>query len=55
MINYIDDNLLMANTTEEAKLMGELTMTLLDQLGFMVNHTKSQLEPVQSIQFLGFN
>ena len=55
MINYIDNNLLMANTREEAKLMGELAVTLLDRLRFTVNHTKSQLEPVQSIQFLGFN
>ena len=55
MINYIDDNLLMANTREETKLMGELAVTLLERLGFTVNYAKSLLEPVQSIQFLGFN
>ena len=55
MINYINDNLLMVNTREEAKLMGELAVTLLECLGFTVNYAKSLLEPVQSIQFLGFN
>ena len=34
MTNYIKNNLLMANTKEEAKLMGELAVTLLEQLGF---------------------
>ena len=34
--------------------MGELTVTLMERLGFTVNRDKSVLEPVQSIQFLGF-
>ena len=54
MINYIDDNLLIASSEEEARLMGELTVTLMERLGFTVNRYKSVLKPVQSIQFLGF-
>ena len=42
-------------TREEAKLMGEFAVTLLECLGFTVNYANSLLEPVQSIQFLGFN
>ena len=44
MINYINNNLLMANTKEEAKLMGELVVTLPEQLGFTVNYAKSLLD-----------
>ena len=47
MINYINNNLLMANTKEEAKLMGKLAVTLPEQLGFIVNYAKSLLESVQ--------
>ena len=47
--------LLMANTKEEVKLMGALAVALLERLRFTVNFAKSLLEPVQSIQFLGFS
>ena len=55
MISYINDNLLMASSKQEALLMGQLAVTLLERLGFTINYQKSILEPTQSTQFLGFS
>ena len=38
---YIDDNLIMASTKEEANNLAEIAVTLLESLGFLVNPTKS--------------
>ena len=54
VITYIDDNLVMASTKEEAAGLAELTVALLEALGFVVNRAKSVLVPCQEMQFLGF-
>lgn len=54
LIIYLDDILLMAPTAEELTRHIKLTVSLLELLGFVINYTKSQLSPVQSIEFLGF-
>ena len=44
----------MASTEETVTYHVTLTVTLLEMLGFLVNHEKSQLNPTQSMEFLGF-
>ena len=39
IITYIDDNLIMASTKEEANNLAEIAVTLLESLGFLVNPT----------------
>ena len=55
LIIYLDDFLLMASTEETLLYHVPLTVTLLEMLGFVVNYQKSQLNPTQSIEFLGFH
>jgi hypothetical protein len=50
LIIYLDDILLMASTAETLSHH----VALLELLGFVVNYQKSQLNPVQSLEFLGF-
>jgi hypothetical protein len=54
LIIYLDDILLMASTAETLSHHVALTVALLELLGFVVNYQKSQLNPVQSLEFLGF-
>ena len=54
LIIYLDDFLLMASTEETLSYHVTLTVTLLEMLGFVVNYQKSQLNPTQLIEFLGF-
>ena len=53
LIIYPDDILLMAPTAKEQTQHITLTVSLPELLGFVINYTKSQLSPVQSIEFLG--
>ena len=55
IISYIDDNLILAASKQEAKLWGELAVAHLGGLGFLVNYEKSNLEPSQESLFLGFS
>ena len=55
IITYIDNNLIMASTREEAKCLAEISVALLEALGFLINYPKSPLEPCQELQFLGFS
>ena len=55
MISYIDNNLLIASSKQEALLMGQLAVTLLERLNFTIKYQKSILELTQSTQFLGFS
>ena len=52
---YIDDILILAESEELAweHVMG--LIYLLENLGFVINKTKSILEPTQSLEFLGFS
>jgi hypothetical protein len=53
LISYIDDNLLIAPSKQEATLMSQLATQLFEALEFSVNYPKSVLEPTQSLEFLG--
>ena len=44
----------MASTNETLSYHVTLTVTLQERFGFVVNYQKSQLNPMQSIEFLGF-
>ena len=44
----------MAQSPEELKKQLQLVTTLLELLGFVINQEKSQLQPTQLIQYLGF-
>ena len=54
LIIYIYDILVMAET--ETLLTDHITAViyLLENLGFVINHSKSELTPTQEIEFLGF-
>ena len=54
LIIYIDDILVIVET--ESMLRDHITAViyLLENLGFVINHPKSELTPTQEIEFLGF-
>ncbi len=54
LVIYIDDILIMAES--QNLLWDQVTglAFLLENLGFVINYPKSQLEPTQEIKFLGF-
>ncbi|KAJ1172815.1 hypothetical protein NDU88_004657 [Pleurodeles waltl] len=54
LIIYLDDILIMAQEERLARLHLSWTMQLLQDLSFIINVEKSQLQPVQNIEFLGF-
>ena len=54
LVMYLDDMLVMSQSREElGRQLAQIT-SLLESLGFVVNKDKSQLLPVQTIQYLGF-
>lgn len=54
LITYIGDILIIAETESQLKDQTAGLIYLLENLGFVVNHPKSQLQPTQTIEFLGF-
>lgn len=54
LVGYIDDILLLADSSEVLKKQIRETMCLLTSLGFTVHDTKSMTEPTQEVKFLGF-
>ena len=54
IVIYIDDTLLIANSIEEMKHNLSPTIDTLTRAGFLINFSKSQLEPTTCIEFLGF-
>ena len=54
LIIYIDDILVMAETETLLKDHISEVIYLLENLGFVINHPKSELNPTQEIEFLGF-
>ena len=54
LIIYIDDILVIAETESLLKDHVTAVMYLLENLGFVVNHPKSELDPSQEIEFQGF-
>ena len=53
LIIYLDDILIMASCVELVKQHKQITIRLLESLGFLINYDKSMLIPTQTIQFLG--
>ena len=53
-VYYLDDTWLMGRSKEECELNVNHTMEILRKAGFLINVQKSQLEPKQTIAFLGF-
>ena len=51
---YIDDLLLVSETVEQTKQSAQVTIELLQNLGFILNWEKSILEPKTKITHLGF-
>lgn len=54
MVIYLDDILSIDNTYEGCSKKANEIITLLEKLGFMINYTKSDIEPNQRKVFLGF-
>ena len=52
-IFYLDDILIVGSTKEECQANLQLALTLLQDVGFLVNHKKSHLVPSQDFIFLG--
>ena len=50
---YLDDLLIMAKCKQEAANHCQAATQLLEYLGFLVNYTKSEVQPIQEVTFLG--
>ena len=54
LVCYIDDILVLGHTAAEVRKSVAYVANLLQMLGFHLNAEKSEFEPTQSIEFLGF-
>ena len=54
LVIYLDDLWLCAENKALTSHQVEIAVSLLESLGFLINRTKSVLEPSQSVKFLGF-
>ena len=52
---YLDDLLIVARTEQLSRQHTQLVLDKLKEMGFLVKHSKSHLDPTQKIQHLGFN
>lgn len=55
IIVYLDDFLILGSSIEESKANTQLTLDLLQWLGFTINWEKSILVPTQTLTFLGLS
>lgn len=53
-IVYLDDFLFLESSVEECRANVNSSISLLLSLGFLINHSKSHLEPIISCKYLGF-
>lgn len=53
-VNYLDDFLIFGDTMADCKHKTEITVRILESLGFIINQEKSVLTPSQTCKFLGF-
>ncbi|EYC23896.1 hypothetical protein Y032_0014g2204 [Ancylostoma ceylanicum] len=53
LLVYLDDWIFLAESKERLRQQLSIAMKIFEDLGFIVNKEKSQLEPVQRIEFLG--
>ena len=51
---YLDDFLILENSKQECRKNVKLTVSLLENLAFLVNYEKSYLQPKQTCKFLGY-
>jgi hypothetical protein len=54
VIIYLDDILIIARSQDTCKHSLDMTIRLLEELGFEINYEKSLLTPVQEIEWIGF-
>jgi len=54
LVIFLDDMLVLAQSKEDLETQMDQIIQLFSLLGFSINHDKSQLNPTQQIQFLGF-
>lgn len=54
IIIYVDDMLIFGVTKSECEAATAATLSLLQELGAVVNRAKSSLSPIQHIEYLGF-
>ena len=50
----MDDSLLTASTIADLKTNLQLTIDSFERAGFLLNYKKSQMQPTQQMEFLGF-
>ena len=53
IIIYFDDMLLMASSLDDLLMAADTLIFILQHLGFLINITKSYLEPTSTLEFLG--
>nr|CAH7725605.1 unnamed protein product [Callosobruchus chinensis] len=53
-VGYLDDLLMIGDTLQECNHNVKITVSLLEQLGFMINYDKSSLVPKTTQTCLGF-
>ena len=53
LIVYLDNILIAASSPETTSLHTDWVIRMLSQLGFIINHKKSALNPTQEVEFLG--
>ena len=54
IVVYLDDMLVLEQTREQLVKWRGIILDLLENLGFLINYAKSELEPSQIMRFLGF-
>jgi hypothetical protein len=52
---YLDDLLIVAKSEQLSRQHTQMVMNKLEEMGFLVKHSKSHLEPTHKLQHLGFN
>ncbi|KZS10024.1 Uncharacterized protein APZ42_025607 [Daphnia magna] len=55
LIFFLDNILILSPTKEKAKLDFNVAKELLEEIGFIINHTKSRATPGQTMEFLGLD
>ena len=54
IVIYIDDTLLITNSVNKMKRNVQLTLEMMEAVGFLINPDKSHLQPTTKLEFLGF-
>ena len=54
IVNYMDDTLLITNSVNKMKRNVQLTLEMMEAVGFLINPDKSHLQLTTKLEFLGF-